>query len=81
MKWLKNEFYGDHAYTFAVGEIATETQKLLEVTKASLYEGIKSFKEGNRIGDLGYAIQNYCEKRITGQVLCKKLQLQCHHHP
>ena len=58
---LKNEFYGDHAYTFAVGEIANETQKLLEVTKASLYEGIKAFKENNRVGDVGYAIQNYCE--------------------
>ena len=65
---LKNEFYGDHAYTFAVGEIATETQKLLEVTKASLYEGIKAFKKNNRVGDVGYAIQNYCESFGYGVV-------------
>ena len=65
---LKNEFYGDHAYTFAVGEIANETQKLLEVTKASLYEGIKAFKKNKRVGDVGYAIQNYCESFGYGVV-------------
>ena len=65
---LKNEFYGDHAYTFAVGEIANETQKLLEVTKVSLYEGIKAFKKNNRVGDVGYAIQNYCESFGYGVV-------------
>ena len=65
---LKNEFYGDHAYTFAVGEIASETQKLLEVTRASLYEGIRAFKKNNRVGDVGYAIQNYCESFGYGVV-------------
>ena len=65
---LKNEFYGDHAYTFAVGEISVETQKLLEVTKASLYEGIRAFKKNNRVGDVGYAIQNYCESFGYGVV-------------
>ena len=65
---LKNDFYGDHAYTFPVGEIAAETQKLLEVTKASLYEGIKAFKKNNRVGDVGYAIQNYCESYGYGVV-------------
>ena len=65
---LKNEFYGDHAYTFAVGEIDTETEKLLEISKASLYEGIKAFKRNNRVGDVGYAIQNYCESNGYGVV-------------
>lgn len=65
---LKNGFYGDHAYTFAVGEIAPETQKLLDVTKASLYVGIKEFKLGNRVGDVGYAIQNFCESHGYGVV-------------
>ena len=65
---LKNGFYGDHAYTFAVGEIEEETQKLLEVTKQSLYEGIRELKAGNRIGDVGYAIQKYCEDRGYGVV-------------
>ena len=65
---LKNGFYGDHAYTFAVGEIAPETEKLLRITKESLYEGIKAFQLNNRIGDLGYAIQHYCEKEGYGVV-------------
>lgn len=65
---LKNGFYGDHAYTFAVGEIDPATQKLLDITKASLYVGIDQFRLGNRVGDLGHAIQNYCEKEGFGVV-------------
>ena len=65
---LKNGFYGDHAYTFAVGEVEEETRKLLEVTKQSLYEGIRQLKVGNRVGDVGYAIQKYCEDRGYGVV-------------
>ncbi|UKM66295.1 type I methionyl aminopeptidase [Flavobacteriaceae bacterium GSB9] len=65
---LKNGFYGDHAYTFAVGEIAPETEKLLQVTKESLYIGIKEFKANNRVGDVGYAIQKYCEDHGYGVV-------------
>ena len=65
---LKNGFYGDHAYTFAVGEIDSTVEKLLKVTKASLYKGIDKFREGNRIGDMAYAIQHYCEKEGYGVV-------------
>lgn len=65
---FKNGFYGDHAYTFEVGEVAPEVKKLLEVTKASLYTGIREFKVGNRVGDVGFAIQNYCEKHGYGVV-------------
>ena len=65
---LKNEFYGDHAYTFGVGNISQEVKNLLNVTKESLYHGIRNFKSGNRVGDVGYAIQNYCEKRGYGVV-------------
>ncbi|KAB1157232.1 MULTISPECIES: type I methionyl aminopeptidase [Tenacibaculum] len=65
---IKNDFYGDHAYTFAVGEIAPETQKLLDVTKESLYVGIRELKVGNRVGDVGFAIQNYTEKHGYGVV-------------
>ena len=59
----KNGFYGDHAYTFPVGEISIEIETLLKTTKESLYIGIESFKEGNRVGDLGHSIQDYCEKK------------------
>ena len=65
---VKHGFYGDHAYTFEVGEVAPETKKLLEVTKNSLYLGIAAFKNGNRVGDIGYAIQNYCESHGYGVV-------------
>lgn len=61
-------FYGDHAYTFPVGEIPQETQDLLDRTKNSLYLGIEQFKTGNRVGDVGYAIQNYCESFGYGVV-------------
>jgi methionyl aminopeptidase len=65
---LKNGFYGDHAYTFEVGEVAPETKKLLDVTKQSLYEGIRELKAGNRVGDVGFAIQEYAEKHGYGVV-------------
>lgn len=65
---LKNGFYGDHAYTFAVGEVSDEIKKLLEVTKQSLYEGIAEFKAGNRVGDVAYAIQKYTEDQGYGVV-------------
>ncbi len=77
---LKNGYYGDHAYTFPIGEIDSETEKLLRVTKESLYIGIREFKIGNRVGDVGYAIQNYCEghgygvvRELVGHGLGKKL--------
>ena len=65
---IKNGFYGDHAYTFAVGEIEAATQKLLDITKQSLYVGIKEFRAGNRVGDVGFAIQNFTEKYGFGVV-------------
>ena len=55
-------FNGDSAYTFAVGEIDSETAKLLEVTKKSLYLGAQKAVAGNRIGDIGFAVQHYCEE-------------------
>jgi len=59
---LMNDFYGDAAYTFALGDVAEGTMELLRVTKTSLYKGIEAARVGNRIGDIGFAIQNYCEK-------------------
>lgn len=64
----KNGFYGDHAYTFAVGEISSDKQKLIDVTKASLYKGIEQMISGNRIGDISYAIQQYAESHGYGVV-------------
>ncbi|PID68734.1 MAG: type I methionyl aminopeptidase [Flavobacteriales bacterium] len=64
----KNGFYGDHAYTFEVGEVAEDIQQLLKVTKESLYKGIAQFRSGNRVGDVGYAVQHYCEQYGYGVV-------------
>ena len=63
-----NDFYGDHAYTFEIGEVNSETKKLLQVTKESLYIGIREFKAGNRVEDIGSAIQKYTESFGYGVV-------------
>ena len=55
-------FYGDSAYTFAVGEIAPNVSELLRVTKEALYKGVAQAKVGNRTGDVGYAVQEHAEK-------------------
>ncbi len=65
---LKNGFYGDHAYTFAVGEISEEVRQLLTVTKKSLYLGIEQIRAGNRMGDVSYAVQQYTESFGYGVV-------------
>lgn len=65
---LKNGYCGDHAYTFGVGEIKPEVRKLLDVTLECLYIGIEQFKTGNRIGDIGFAIQQHAEKNGYGVV-------------
>ncbi len=60
---FKNGFVGDSAYTFCVGDVSQDVRDLLEVTKASLYLGIGQAVEGKRIGDIGYAVQSYCESK------------------
>jgi methionyl aminopeptidase len=59
----KNGFHGDHAYTFAIGDPGEEIAKLIRVTKESLYKGIEKAVEGNRVGDISYAIQEHTEKK------------------
>lgn len=59
---LKDGFYGDSAYSFAVGNIDPQVQKLLDVTKESLYCGIAMAVTGKRIGDISEAVQNHAEK-------------------
>lgn len=65
---LKNGFYGDHAYTYAVGEIAEPVKQLLRVTKECLTIGINEFVAGKRIGDMSFAIQQHAEKHGYGVV-------------
>ena len=61
-------YYGDHAYTFEVGEVSSEVKKLLSVTRECLQLGIEETKTGNRIGDIGFAIQQHAEKNGYGVV-------------
>ena len=63
-----NGFCGDSAYTFCVGEVSEEVRNLLKVTKEALYIGIGEAVEGKRVGDIGYAIQQYCEDHTYGVV-------------
>ena len=63
-----NGYYGDHAYTFAVGECSDETWCLLKTTLESLYKGIEQAIHGNRIGDIGNAVQTHCEVEGYGVV-------------
>ncbi len=58
-----NGYHGDNAATFAAGDISPEAQALLDATRESLYEGIAMAKAGNRIGDIGAAVQRYVEVR------------------
>jgi methionyl aminopeptidase len=61
-------YYGDHAYTFEIGDVKPEVKKLLEVTKECLYLGIAQANIANRMEDIGWAIQQHAEKHGYGVV-------------
>ena len=65
---IKNNYFGDSAYTFTIGNVAEETLKLLSVTKECLQLAIDKAIVGNRIGDIGYAVQEHAEKNGYGVV-------------
>ncbi len=65
---VMNGYYGDSAFTYEVGEVDAETKQLLKVTKESLYKGIEQAVAGNRIGDIGYAVQSHAESFGYGVV-------------
>ena len=76
----KNGFHGDQAYTFILGEVPEETLNLVKVTKESLDKGIEQAIHGNRIGDIGHAIQSHVDyhgygvvRELVGHGLGKKL--------
>ena len=61
-------YQGDAAWTYAVGEISEEKRKLMEYTEQALYEGIKMVKPGNKIGDIGNAVETFAKKYNLGVV-------------
>lgn len=58
---LKNGYYGDSAYTYAVGEVSDDVKRLMSVTRESLYKGIEQAIEGNRMGDISSAVQEHAQ--------------------
>lgn len=65
---LLDGYNGDSAYTFCVGEVSDEVKKLLDTTKASLYKGIEQALPGKHVGDIGAAVQDFCEAEGYGVV-------------
>ena len=65
---IKDNFFGDSAYTFSIGEIDAERQKLVTVTQQCLAAGIEKAVSGSRIGDVGFAIQKIAEDNGFGVV-------------
>ena len=60
---ILNEWHGDHAYTFSLGEPSEDVAQLIRATKESLYKGIEKAVAGNRVGDISFAIQEHTEKK------------------
>ena len=65
---VMNDYYGDSAFTYEVGDVNVKIKQLLKVTKESLYKGIEQAVAGNRIGDIGYAVQQHAESFGYGVV-------------
>jgi methionyl aminopeptidase len=64
----KDGYFGDSAFTFTVGEVSEDVRLLLQRTRESLEIGIQAAVAGNRVGDIGYSIQQYCESFGYGVV-------------
>lgn len=80
---ILNGWYGDSAYTFAVGSVSEEVQRLLDYTRASLEDGVKEAVAGNRVGDISFAVQSKAEgggysvvRELVGHGLGRKLHEQ-----
>ncbi|MDL2319955.1 type I methionyl aminopeptidase [Alistipes sp. OttesenSCG-928-B03] len=77
-------FYGDSAYTFAVGEVKPEVKRLLEVTKEALYNGVAQAKAGNRVGDVSAAVQSTAERNgfsVVRELVGHGLGREMHEEP
>lgn len=77
---VKNGYYGDTAFTFAVGEIAPEVKALMRTTREALWKGIEKAVDGQRVGDIGHAVQKHAEdhgytvvRELVGHGLGKRM--------
>ena len=82
---ILNEWHGDHAYTFAIGDPGEEVMQLIRVTRESLYKGIEKAIAGNYVGDIGWAIQEHTEKKhgygVVRDLVGHGLDKQMHEDP
>ncbi len=60
--FYRDGYHGDHAYTFAIGQVSEETLKLMRLTKEALAKAIQAAKENNRVGDISYTVEHYTHK-------------------
>ncbi|MBE6471745.1 MAG: type I methionyl aminopeptidase [Coriobacteriaceae bacterium] len=65
---LLDGWYGDNAWTYPVGEVTPEVQRLLEVTEQSMWNGLEAAKAGNHLGDIGTAVEHLAHKNHLGVV-------------
>jgi len=81
---VKDDYYGDSAWTYGVGQVNNSVEKLLEVTKDSLYKGIIQAVEGNHVSDIGSSIQDYVEKNgfsVVRELVGHGIGIQLHEEP
>ncbi len=77
-------YYGDAAFTFPVGEVSVETERLLQVTREALMRGIEQARAGRRIGDISHAIQSHAEQNgfsVVRELLGHGIGRQMHEEP
>jgi methionyl aminopeptidase len=81
---ILNKYIGDSAYTFAIGEVSDTVKKLMRVTMECLDMGVAKAVAGNRIGDIGYAVQEHAEKNgfgVVKELVGHGVGLQLHEKP
>lgn len=81
---ILNKYYGDSAYTFAVGEVSELAKKLMKVTRECLERGVEKAVAGLRIGDIGYAVQEHAERNgfgVVKELVGHGVGLQLHEKP
>tara|TARA_B100000003_G_scaffold208879_1_gene230949 strand:- start:224 stop:979 length:756 start_codon:yes stop_codon:yes gene_type:complete len=79
-----NGYYGDHAKSFSIGKITKEKQKLIDVTRESLMNGIQKAEPGNYVGDIGNAVQTYAESHgfsVVRELVGHGIGTQLHEEP
>lgn len=81
---ILNKYFGDSAYTFAIGEVSAETQRLMRVTQECLRLGVEKAVAGLRVGDIGFAVQDHAERcgfGVVKELVGHGVGIQLHEKP